>query len=105
MIAQTPSPPYYAVIFVNVRTDVDEGYEKMAEAMEMLARQQPGFLGFESARATIGISISYWKDLASIAAWKNNTDHLLAQQKGRSTWYESFKVRIAKVEREYGMHL
>ncbi len=102
MIAKTPQTPYYAVIFTSIRTDFDNGYAEMAERMIELARQQDGFLGFESARETIGITISYWKDLDSIKRWRENTDHTVARNKGREIWYKSFKTRIAKVENDYG---
>lgn len=102
MIAQTPKPPYYAVIFISIRTDKDEKeYTKMAELMLNLAKQQSGFLGEESARNTVGITVSYWKDLESIKAWKQQTDHKLAQQKGRTDWYKQYKTRICKVEHDY----
>jgi len=100
-IAKTPAPPYYAVIFSSLRTQGDNGYGKMAEAMEQLARTQPGFLGIESARDGLGITVSYWKSLESIAAWKQNAQHLVAQRRGRELWYEEFKVRICRVERDY----
>ena len=99
MIAKTPQPPYYAVIFTSIR-DGDPEYEKTAERMVVLAEQQPGFLGFESARENIGISVSYWSDLDAIAAWKNHAEHQLAQKMGREMWYQNFKIRIAKVERD-----
>lgn len=101
-IADTPEPPYYAVIFTSLRTEGDHGYAEMAETMVNLAQQQPGYLGVESARDGLGITVSYWKDLESIAAWKANAKHLVAQQAGRERWYESFKTRIARVERDYG---
>lgn len=93
--------PYYAVIFTNTRTKVEEGYSEMAQKMEDLARLQPGFLDFESTRDGLGISISYWETLQDIANWKANTDHLIAQEKGMSEWYKWYKVRICVVEREY----
>lgn len=102
-IAQTPKPPYYAVIFTSLRTDGDQGYGETADRMLELAKEQPGYLGFESARDGLGITVSYWDSLESIRAWKANLEHREAQQKGRSTWYRSFRVRIAKVEREYGL--
>jgi heme-degrading monooxygenase HmoA len=102
MIANTPPPPYYAVIFTNLRTNVDEGYAEMAEQMEELAQDQDGFLGIEFARDGLGITISYWRDLESIKNWKANMDHLTAQQLGREKWYASYKTRIALVERDYG---
>lgn len=102
MIASTPPAPYYAVIFTSLRTEVDQGYGEMAGRMVALAAQQPGFLGVESAREGVGITVSYWRDLESIKAWKANAEHLVAQQTGRSDWYRQYRTRIARVERDYG---
>ena len=93
--------PYYAVIFTSTRTKDDNGYSEMAEKMEELAKRQPGYLGFESAREEVGIAVSYWDSLSAIADWKANTNHLFAQQKGIKDWYSWYKVRICLVEREY----
>lgn len=93
--------PYYAVIFTNTRTKGDKGYAEMAQKMEALARQQEGFLGFESAREGLGISVSYWKDMRAIVRWKKNAEHLQAQEKGKKDWYSWYKVRICMVLREY----
>lgn len=103
LIANTPEPPYYAVIFSSHRTQVDEGYDDMAIRMVELASVQPGFLGVESVREDLGITISYWKDLDSIKHWKANAEHVVAQKLGHEKWYSSFKTRIAKVERDYGI--
>ena len=102
MIANTPPAPYYAVIFTSLRTPDESGYPDMANAMEELAAQQEGYLGIESARNEIGITISYWQSLEAIRNWKANADHLMAQKYGREKWYSSYKVRICKVERDYG---
>lgn len=102
-IAVTPPPPYYAVIFTSLRTEADaEGYALAAEAMVNLAQQQPGYLGFESARDGLGITVSYWESIEAIRAWKQQADHLLAQEKGRTDWYKAYKTRICRVERAYG---
>ena len=101
MIAQTPNPPYYAVIFTSVRTDDDYGYAEMSDIMVDLASKQEGFLGMESARKEIGITISYWRDLNSITKWRDHIDHTVARNRGREEWYKEFKVRIALVERDY----
>ena len=101
-IAQTPKPPYYAVIFTSLRTPEDKGYTAMAEKMIKLASKQPGFLGMESAREGLGITVSYWANLASIRAWKKNEEHRHAQNRGREIWYADFRVRISKVESDYG---
>jgi heme-degrading monooxygenase HmoA len=104
-IAVTPAPPYYAVIFTSIQTreafGYESGYESMADAMVKLAAQQPGFLGIESARDSLGITVSYWESLEAIAAWKQNSAHLVAQQRGRDLWYQEFKTRICRVERDY----
>lgn len=93
--------PYYAVIFTSTRTKGDNNYSAMAKTMEDLAKQQPGFLGIESARNDVGITVSYWKALDDIATWKQQTNHILAQKLGKTNWYDWYKVRICKVEREY----
>jgi len=100
MIADTPKPPYYAVIFTSVKTEGDNGYGDMADKMVELARQQDGFLGVESARKEIGITVSYWRDLESIKKWKEHSEHAMARDKGREIWYKSFKTRITRVERD-----
>lgn len=97
-LANTPKPPYYAVIFSSIRSDEDNGYDEMSEKMMELAKKEEGFLGIESARNELGITVSYWKDLESIKKWKNNPEHKIAQEKGREIWYSSFKTRIAKIE-------
>ncbi|MEZ4969308.1 MAG: antibiotic biosynthesis monooxygenase [Flavobacteriaceae bacterium] len=96
-----PKKPYYAVIFTSIGTEDNMGYSEMAHWMESLAKKQTGFLGFESARNQIGISVSYWDSLKAIADWKSQADHLFAQKKGREEWYKWYKVRICLVEREY----
>jgi heme-degrading monooxygenase HmoA len=101
-IASTPEPPYYAVIFTSLRTAEDNGYAAAAERMEMLAKKQPGYLGIEAARERLGITVSYWRDLESIRAWKRELEHAEAQRMGREAWYEAYKVRIARIERDYG---
>lgn len=102
--ATLPAPPYYVVCFSSTRTDGDNGYGTMADAMEQLARQQPGFLGLESTRDAngFGITNAYWTDETSIRNWKNLVDHLAAQRQGRAQWYSHYEVRVAKVERAYG---
>lgn len=71
--APPPPPPYFAVIFMSVRTVDDNGYAETAQQMLELASEQPGFLGFESARQAIGISVSYWQ------VWRQSPH-------GRKTW-------------------
>ena len=83
---------------------MDEGYTEMALKMAQLAQQQPGYLGHESARDGIGITVSYWQNIAAIKQWKQQSDHLFTQQKGREQWYSQYKIRICKVEMDYDFH-
>lgn len=105
MLAHTPEPPYYAVIFTSQRTAGDDGYAETADRMVELAAQQRGFLGVESVRGAdgLGITVSYWVSEEAIAAWKAHAEHSMARQKGRTHWYAGFALRVAKVERAYGM--
>ena len=105
MIAKTPVPPYYAVIFTSVRTESDNGYAAMADKMMELAKSQSGFLGVESAREQLGITVSYWEGLESIQKWRDNLEHQVARRKGKEDWYLQFTTRIAKVERDYSFDI
>lgn len=100
-VITTTEPPYYAVIFTSIRTEGDNGYAETAERIVELAARQPGFLGIDSARQETGITVSYWESLESIRAWKENAEHQMAQVRAEK-WYKTFRVRICRVEREYG---
>lgn len=102
MIAVTPEPPYYAVIFTAQSGADDAGYAETAARMLSLARAQPGFLGVESAHeADRGITVSYWRDLESISAWRRHVEHQAAQREGRARWYARYALRVARVERAH----
>jgi heme-degrading monooxygenase HmoA len=95
--------PYYAVIFSSLRTEGDHEYGATAQRMEELAEGMPGYLGIESARGAdgFGITVSYWRDEASIAAWRRQGEHVLAQEHGKREWYAHYDIRVARVERAY----
>lgn len=101
LIAQTPSPPYYVVVFTIILSSQLEGYEEMGGKMVELASQQPGFLGMEYGAGETEITISYWESLESISNWRHVAEHAIARNLGREKWFDAFKVRIAKVERDY----
>ncbi len=105
MIATTPKPPYFSVIFTSLRTENEHNYTITSDKMIVLAKESKGFLGIESAREDIGITVSYWDSLETIKDWKLNSEHLMAQKEGRQKWYKSYKVRICKVERDYGFEI
>lgn len=104
-LARTPEPPYYAVIFTSLRTEGERGYGAMADHMVELAARQPGFLGIESVRDPVtglGLTVSYWTGEEAIRAWKEQTEHRVAQAGGQQVWYADYQMRVAKVERAYG---
>lgn len=98
---KTNFKPYYAVIFTSTQKENVDGYSEMANRMENLAKQQAGYLGIDSARSDVGITVSYWESLDAIKDWKQQSEHLQAQLKGRQDWYNWYNVRICKIEREY----
>ncbi|TKH22717.1 antibiotic biosynthesis monooxygenase [Bacillus wiedmannii] len=97
---------YYAVIFTSHLSNDTTDYSTVADKMEELAKQQPGFLGVESARnhSGLGITISYWESLAAIDNWKQNALHKEAKKRGREQWYENFHLRICLVGKEFKFH-
>ena len=103
-IATTPEPPYYTVIFTSVLGGDRVGYDDTAARMLELAAHQPGFLGVESVRdeTGFGVTVSYWASLEAIRGWKQHAEHQQAQRRGKESWYTCYKLRIAKVERDYG---
>ncbi|MCA8883219.1 MAG: antibiotic biosynthesis monooxygenase [Rhodobacteraceae bacterium] len=100
---QPPRPPYYAVIFTSQRGAPDPGYDAMADKMVAMAQLRPGFLGLDSARGAdgFGITVSYWASEAAIRDWKADLDHMAAQRMGMASWYRSYALHVAKVERSY----
>ena len=103
--AKLPPPPYYAVVFSSLRNLEDPaGYAAAAERMLALASVQPGFLGVESARGEdgFGITVSYWESEAAIRAWREHAEHAEIRRHGRSHWYASYALRVARVERASG---
>lgn len=104
-IASSPEPPYTAVIFTSLKTPVDgSGYAAAVDRMETLAREQPGYLGIESARdpaSRLGITVSYWVSEEAARAWKAVAEHREVQRMGREKWYASYAVRVATVTRDY----
>jgi heme-degrading monooxygenase HmoA len=102
-IAATPEPPYVAVIFTSLRSDDDADYERTDARLLEIVGDQPGYLGVEALDdGDLGISVSYWATEADALAWKAVTEHRAAQELGRDRWYRAYRVRVARVERDYG---
>ncbi len=103
MFNENLATPYYAVAFSSVRTNENTGYLEMDELVYAEVENVPGYIRHEGTRQAdgFGIHISYWKDLESIENWRENSLHKQAKKMGQEKWYESFKTRICKVEKEY----
>lgn len=93
-----------AVIFIAQRTgDDDDGYAAAATAMDMLAAQQPGYLGMESVRGAsgLGITVSYWRSDDAAKAWRDHSDHKVIRDTGRDRWYSHYSLHVAEITRSY----
>jgi heme-degrading monooxygenase HmoA len=92
----------YAVIFRAEINELDAEYSDMTARMRELALNDYGCLEFFSTTdGSVRVAISYWPDLDSIKAWKNNIEHQQAQALGKSRWYRSYQVQVVEVLREY----
>jgi len=96
MISITPKPPYYAVIFSTLRTTVDEGYMETTKRMEALAKQQEGYLGLETARNKIGITVSYWKSLDAILKWRKMLNIPWLEKKEKNCGIKNINCEFVK---------
>ena len=105
MIENYFKPPYYAVIFTTVTIEkIDEEYEKTSKRMIELAKSQKGYLGIDSVRSGVGITVSYWRTLEDIKAWRDNLEHRRARKLGVEKWYKKYELRICKVEKAYSFN-
>ena len=92
----------YAVIFKAKITTFDASYTEIAKKMRELAMDKYGCSDFVSATEDgYEIAISYWETQEQIIKWKQDAEHLVAQELGRSRWYQSYKVEVVKIIREY----
>ena len=92
----------YAVIFRAEINELDNAYSEMAARMRDLAVMKYGCTEFTAVtEGSKEIAISYWDDQAKIKAWKQDAEHLLAQELGRSKWYKSYQVQVVEIIRAY----
>jgi heme-degrading monooxygenase HmoA len=83
-------------------TAAADGYPVMAEEMEALARQMPGFVDIKAFKADDGerLTIVWWKDEETLKGWREQVRHRMAQRFGREKWYEYYKIDVAQVVRQ-----
>ena len=92
----------YAVIFKAEINTLDISYTEMALHMRELAISKYGCSEFVSTtEGKYEISVSYWDNQEQIKAWKEDKEHLKAQDLGKNKWYKKYSVQVVKVIREY----
>ncbi len=83
MLAKTPKPPYYAVIFTSIRNANENDYDETAAKMAELSAARTGFLGMEHAASDgLSITVCYWESREAIAACREYVEHKLSQAYG-----------------------
>jgi heme-degrading monooxygenase HmoA len=99
----------HAVIF-----EVEPEPERRQDYLDIAARLRPelekidGFISVErfESLSTPGkiLSLSFWRDEAAVAAWRRQEEHRAAQRAGRGGVFRNYRLRVAAVLRDYGMH-
>ena len=93
----------YAVIFRTEINELDDAYYEMAARLRELAISKYGCTEFTAVtEGNSEIAISYWQDQTQIQAWKQNAEHLVAQEFGCNKWYKSYQVQVVEIIRSYG---
>ncbi|SFN07793.1 Heme-degrading monooxygenase HmoA [Variovorax sp. OV329] len=101
-------PTMHAVIFeVWPAPGERDTYLQMAAALREQLVQMDGFISIERFESLSEpgkmLSLSFWRDEASLAAWRNIEAHRRAQAAGRGQVFADYRLRIAEVARDYGM--
>jgi heme-degrading monooxygenase HmoA len=83
-------------------------YLDLAAALKAQLQKMDGFVSIErfESLAEPGkyLSLSFWRDEAAVQAWRNTSEHRAAQQKGRAEVLANYRLRVAHVLRDYGLH-
>ncbi len=92
-------------IFRSLRTDhSDEEYKEWSQRMDHLVRTTPGYIEHDSFRddaSRKGVTISYFRSMPDLLAWKREPEHLEAQELGRAEFYEHYEIEVAEIVRQY----
>lgn len=98
-----------AVLFEVVLNDgQQDAYLDAAAALRPLVERIDGFVSIERFQSLSQpgrlLSLSYWRDEVAVAAWRNVEAHRHTQAQGRSGMFADYRIRVASVRRDYGMH-
>src|SRR5579864_6800328 len=101
--------PMYAVIF-----EVEPEETRRQDYLDLAARLRPeleqidGFISVERFQSLTQpgkiLSLSFWRDEAAVERWRAQENHRMAQRAGRGGIFRSYRLRVAAVVRDYGMH-
>ena len=97
-----------AVIFeVTMKDGQAARYFEMAANLKPLLEEIDGFISVERFESTTVsgkyLSLSFWRDQAAVAAWRDQAEHGLAQGLGKSEIFADFRIRVASVLRDYSL--
>jgi heme-degrading monooxygenase HmoA len=99
------SDSHVVCIFRSVRTDHSTTeYEEWSTRMDELVVTMPGYIGHTSFRdgaSGTGVTISYFRSMADLVAWKHVPEHLEAQALGRAAFYTEYEIEVAEIVRHY----
>lgn len=99
---RTNSANYVVIFRAKLHAEIGDDYGTTATRMRELALHQFGCVDFQAVcEGDYEVALSYWRDLESILTWKQHAEHLLAQKRGQSAWYESYRVEVTRLERCY----
>jgi heme-degrading monooxygenase HmoA len=97
--------PHVVCIFRSTRTEhSDDEYEAWSDRMDQMVATMPGYIGHASFRDDAtgrGVTISYFRSMAALVAWKQVPEHLEAQAYGRAAFYTEYEIEVAEIVRHY----
>lgn len=83
-------------------------YFEIAASLRERLEAIDGFISverFESlSRPGVYLSMSWWRDDAAIARWRNEVCHRHGQREGREAVFADYRIRVVSCARDYGMH-
>lgn len=98
-----------AVIFeVEMKPGRGQDYFDLAAELRPELEKIDGFISVERFESVVKegkyVSLSFWRDEDAVKVWKAHLDHKAAQQRGKDEIFSDYRIRVAKVLRDYGMH-
>ncbi|HXS42682.1 MAG TPA: antibiotic biosynthesis monooxygenase [Stellaceae bacterium] len=98
----------FVVVFeVQPKPGREQDYLDIAASLKPALEEIDGFISVERFRSVSApgklVSISFWRDEASVKRWREHNRHHLAQLSGRAQIFADYRISVAEIERQYGM--